>query len=586
MPRGSAVTSARQRGPALFSAGPFSDSNYLLATGTGPQMTPGSTLIVRFRMNSALAADGYLLGRVDATRGWFVGLTFSNGHVSFFARGVPTFPSPIILDAGGMAGIEHAFAITDDAVAGGAGNYRYAANNGPATTLAHGAGAYVPATAATDFRIGRIYLSSAAAVKADVFSAVIHPSSFTNAQLTQASGISRRSPRYDPALFAGALFDLDISRDYVPGASTITSKGSAPVTLTIQGTVPRTARSRWAGADLSRAGASAFSDTTAPVLQTGADGAIYSRRSELARLSFTTDATLVSIEIAGALFTYLIASAFIEVQVNGAHQTTVPIVVTDVKQAFDITLPAGAKTVTLIESQHANPGTPTISVLCTSVTGISVPPGNTFAIVSPAAVQKRLVCYGDSITGGSLATSPQVGGWLSLVRTDYPTSGTGGVTAEAWGSRSLFEDYTAGSNSIATLVAKIVAECDGTSTNTLWIAIGTNDYGLNLWTAAAFQTQYTALLVALRAALPSLVIFCASPISRVAPSAETANGVGSTLGNYRTAISNAVTAAAVGATFVDASAYVSSPNHNADGVHPNDAGHAAYKAALKIAVGY
>ncbi len=334
MPRGSAVTSARQRGPALFSAGPFSDSNYLLASGTGPQMTPGYTLIVRFKMNSALLVDGYLAGRIDGTRGWAIGQTASDKHISFFARGVPTFPAPIVLNTTTEVDTEHCFAITDDAVAGGAGNYRYAANAGPATTLAHGAGAYVPATAATDFRIGRIYLSNAAAVKADFFSLVIIPSSFTSAQLTQVTSVSRHAPRYDPALLVGALFDLDISRDYASGASTVVSKGSAPVTFTVQGTVPRTARSRWNGADLSRAGASVFSDTAAPVMQTGVDSVIYARRSEMCRLPVATNDTLMSVRIAGSEFSFDTAVGFVEVLVNGAHQTTVPIVTTDVARAF------------------------------------------------------------------------------------------------------------------------------------------------------------------------------------------------------------------------------------------------------------
>ncbi len=569
----------------IYSAGPFSDSNYLLAAGTGPQMTPGaSTLTVRFRMNSALVVDGYLCGRMDATRGWAVGLTASNGHVSFFARGVPTFPAPIILDAGSMAGIEHCFCITDDGT-----SYRYAANGGPVTTLVHGAGAYVPATAATDFRIGRIYLTSAAAVKADVLDLIVNGSTLTDPQITLMSSASRRGD-FDPTLAAAAVCNWRAGRDLIPGAATSVSSGTSPVTFAVQGTVPRTARSRWAGADLSRSGASAFSDTAAPVLQTGADGVVYGRRSELCRLTLTTDATILSVQIAGSEFTFSIASAFIEVQVNGSHQTTVPIVISDVAQSFDITLPAGAKTVTLIEGTQSNTSAPALGdVRSTSILGVSVPPGNTFAIVAPAAVQHRLVILADSIPGYG-PTSPQVNSLISLVRADFPTTGTGGVTAEAWGSRSLYEAYLAGGNTWTAFVAKIVTLCDGTVLNSLWIALGTNDYGIgaipNTWNAAAFQAAYTALLIALRAALPSLAIYCQSMIARVAPALETINGAGSTCAQYRTAISNSVTAANVGATFVDGSGFVSPANYDASGLHENNAGAIEHKAAVKTAMGY
>jgi lysophospholipase L1-like esterase len=119
------------------------------------------------------------------------------------------------------------------------------------------------------------------------------------------------------------------------------------------------------------------------------------------------------------------------------------------------------------------------------------------------------------------------------------------------------------------------------SPSILWIAIGTNDYGLNKWSAASFGTAYAALLDALNSALPDLFIYCQTPIVRAN---EAANGSGSKLGDYRTQIATAVSTRTAYAKLIDGTAILTTDDL-ADGVHPTTAGHATYAAAVIAELG-
>lgn len=129
--------------------------------------------------------------------------------------------------------------------------------------------------------------------------------------------------------------------------------------------------------------------------------------------------------------------------------------------------------------------------------------------------------------------------------------------------------------------AAFVAKVAAASPSKIWLAIGTNDYGLNKWSAASFGTAYAALLDDLHTALPSATIYCQTPIVR---STETANGSGSTLGNYRTQISTAQSTRTGYAVLVNGATILTTGDLD-DGVHPTTAGHATYYAAVKTALG-
>lgn len=201
--------------------------------------------------------------------------------------------------------------------------------------------------------------------------------------------------------------------------------------------------------------------------------------------------------------------------------------------------------------------------------------GRGLAAASPSAPASRLVVCGDSISNGFGATNPTTESWPNLMRTDYP----GRVTLfRGLGSLALYH-IASDAPTRAGTVAALGPMLNGTA-NVLWLSHGFNDYGSNLWTAAAFGTAYDALLDAIHAAYPSLTIFCQSPITATV---ETANGLGSTLGNYRTQIQTACSARAW-TTFVDGTSVT--PAMGGDGVHPTTAGHATLKAAWKAVLGY
>jgi lysophospholipase L1-like esterase len=119
----------------------------------------------------------------------------------------------------------------------------------------------------------------------------------------------------------------------------------------------------------------------------------------------------------------------------------------------------------------------------------------------------------------------------------------------------------------------------------IYFAVGTNDYANNA-PLAAFQSQYVTALTQMQRATPApftgpIIIITETPIWRQGEAVP--NGLGLVLEDYRTAIR---TASAGLATVVEGPMLV--PHDLAyfvDGLHPNDAGHAAYAAALAPALG-
>jgi lysophospholipase L1-like esterase len=245
-------------------------------------------------------------------------------------------------------------------------------------------------------------------------------------------------------------------------------------------------------------------------------------------------------------------------------------------QTLTATLPAGSgKTVELVAGSQAFNTYPYI--LGTYLRKATFNAAATKLTPTPT---NPLVCYGDSITIGANSSSPPGQAWPVLVRQAYAATGT--TRVEGWGSRSLYDDANTG-----TLRAALVALLTADSPAIIWIAIGTNDYGLNKWSAASFGTAYAALLDDLHTAAPSATIYCQSPIQRISPASEAANGSGSTLGNYRTQISTAVSTRSAYAVYVEgaAGAIVSDANMDTDGIHPKTAGQAQYAAFVETTLG-
>ena len=228
-----------------------------------------------------------------------------------------------------------------------------------------------------------------------------------------------------------------------------------------------------------------------------------------------------------------------------------------------ITLPAGNKKVSFTSGLKQQ-------ALCTFPTKVT---GNAAMTAITPAPTNRVLVYGDSIAVGGNSTIPTRDAWAMIVRQAYAPNS---LAMEAFGFRALNTDCPDATNR-AIFVGKIQAY----SPARLWIEVGTNDYGLNLWSAASFGTAYAALLDDLHTALPSMSIFCQTPTIRTS---EAANSFGNTLGNYRTQISTAVSTRTGYATLVDGYTILTTGDLD-DAVHPSTSGHVKIAAAVRAVLG-
>lgn len=302
-----------------------------------------------------------------------------------------------------------------------------------------------------------------------------------------------------------------------------------------------------------------FSATPTSFTDTGAatDMGTHYDTSAYARTVFTTTASEVEVaaysNILGSLPTY----AGCGVYVDGVYVgKTNPVASGSVDRGRVALGAAGPKTVSIVNGLQSKPGGSVIGTW-----QVSIKADAALTQTFPAATNRVLI-YGDSIAVGSDALPPVRYGWAMLLRNALSPDS---VALEAWGVRSLHEDCVD-----ATARAAFVAKLAAYAPSRIYLAIGTNDYGLSKWTAANFGTAYAALLDDLHTELPSAEIFCQTPLPRTL---EVANGLGSTLPDYRSQIATAVSTRTSYATLVDGTAILTTASL-VDDVHPNTAGHA------------
>lgn len=209
------------------------------------------------------------------------------------------------------------------------------------------------------------------------------------------------------------------------------------------------------------------------------------------------------------------------------------------------------------------------------IRAIYIPSGQQLRLVTTGSVDQQwggnrsLLIWGDSISCGVLSSAPQLDAWPLALRRRYP----GSVRVESYGGRSLNVDASTATAQAA--IAQLLARGNPTD---LWICLGVNDYAGNLWSAASFGTAYAAVLDAIHASAPQARVFCQTPILR---SIETANGSGSTLGDYRTQITTACsTRAWTSAIDGTATSRFPSTADLVDGTHPSSAGQRKYADAV------
>ena len=351
-------------------------------------------------------------------------------------------------------------------------------------------------------------------------------------------------PAFAPAILVGReiLINRDLSANELNAASAWVAAGGADSDIPFE-LVP-----------------SEFSETGTVI-----DRGDYMETSPFSMLNVQTSATVVEVDLHTGLFGPYPMYAHITVLVDGAYHSKLNATADGLNTATAY-LPAGDKAVSFVSGLQSKPGA---TVLGTNVVSLR---GNAdMAQVSPAPAD-RILFYGDSITVGGNSDTPAVEGYSTLVRAAH----AGSVAVEGYGYRALHNDCV-DATARAAFVAKIVAYAP----ERIWLAIGTNDYGLNKWTAANFGTAYAALLDDLHTALPSATIFCQTPLLRTT---ETANGSGSTMGDYRTQISTAVSTRTAYATLVDGTTIMTTASL-VDGVHPTTAGHVLYANAVKTMLG-
>ena len=301
---------------------------------------------------------------------------------------------------------------------------------------------------------------------------------------------------------------------------------------------------------------------------TSTPSASYILASPFSRWRWQTDATELWLKTFNNIYGLFPDWTHIDVSVNGASYAVLAASAANT-QVFQQALPAGNKIVDIVLGLQSKPSATVLGTFPNVIYFFGGTPTGT-TMLTPS-VSNRLVIYGDSIAVGANATYPTHEGWAAKLRTLR-----GNVAVEAWGYRSLYDDCVD-----STARAAFVTQMASYSPSLIWLAIGTNDYGLNKWSAASFGTAYAALLDDLHTALPSAAIYCQTPVIRTT---ETANGNGSTLGAYRTQIATAQAARSGYCTLVDGTAILTVGDLD-DGVHPSTAGHATYYASVKATLG-
>jgi len=269
-------------------------------------------------------------------------------------------------------------------------------------------------------------------------------------------------------------------------------------------------------------------------------------------------------------------------------------VLTSLGRIYDKTyeLAAGSKTLELVfgpAGVEAIGGTPVRSC---PVLGYNLTKGASHSVTAPSAPAKRIVVMGDSLSQGVMPTAPPnqaavYQSWTILMRANALASGAGSfagahlINAGYSGAQWADECSTAGK--ITASLARLAQWLDGTGSNILVTALGTNDWGSGV-SAANMQTNLGAWADAFNAAHPTVTVVVCTPVTRTGET--TPNAGGATLPQIRTAMANVVAARPGFMTLVNGPPLVTYPtNFYSDLIHLNTAGMVQFEASLRAALG-
>jgi lysophospholipase L1-like esterase len=252
--------------------------------------------------------------------------------------------------------------------------------------------------------------------------------------------------------------------------------------------------------------------------------------------------------------------ANIAIKVNGANYLTVSSTSTNNNLAmYNVTLPIGDKYIEIINGEQSLASL-TPPVQGTWVRSVYVP-SSSYLTYNNSLKSQKLLIYGDSIAGGGAIVSPPLNAWTSLFRNNTNLD----LTVYAYGWRNL--QYDVANVGISTMTNNILK----VSPNIIYLAIGTNDYGLNRQSANNFGIQYGQLIDSVHSSLPNATIYAQTPLNR---STETANTFGNTLQDYRDQIISVVVSRSY-VKLVNGTQILSTSDMD-DGLHPNFAGNIKY----------
>lgn len=280
----------------------------------------------------------------------------------------------------------------------------------------------------------------------------------------------------------------------------------------------------------------------------------YYQSSTFARVLAQTTATAMQLTLYDNLNTDLPGFDQINIRVNGSDYAQIDPSANGLSYPI-VTLPGGSQQIEVVGSCQSRP---VATIEGTFLNAVSF---NAPATLSQPVANRWLI-YGDSIPSGGNASVPSRDAWTILLRIQRGINVS--TILEAYGYRSLWDDANT-----APLIAAFVAQLVSTGSHTYIFTIGTNDYGLNKWSAASFGTAYAAVVDGVKTADPAAVFFLVTPLLR---SSEAANGSGSTMGNYRTQIATIQSTRSSFCTFVDGTT-ITTLGDLADGIHPTTAGH-------------
>lgn len=219
-----------------------------------------------------------------------------------------------------------------------------------------------------------------------------------------------------------------------------------------------------------------------------------------------------------------------------------------------VRLPVGPGPVTVYLPEGMTPA-------LTGIAGVGGP-------VTPGPPQRRWLAYGDSITEGWGATAPGRT-WLASAARRL------GLEAANFGYAGAGRGELVVAEAMATVPADVIT-----------VAFGTNCWGMIAFSEDLLEATVGAFVATVRAGHPRTPIILVSPIVR--PDAEARpNRLGATLAGLRAAYERAALRlgdADPALTLVRGGDLVA-PGQLADGIHPDDAGHAALAAAVGGAVG-